>query len=125
MGQVCESVSQECVCARYHLFFLWIRRASQHQDSVNERPAVYMGFSPPYLSNQCIYNVKYSVYRCPNTHIFRLGSSVLGSHFRLLDGGQISSSNGQLGSSTKKEKKRKMNIKLIKTKGENKQPIKI
>lgn len=54
----CVSLCPRSVCARVITFFSWIRRGSQHQDSVNERPAVYMGFSPPYLSNQCIYNVK-------------------------------------------------------------------
>lgn len=49
-----------------------------------------------------------TVCRClnPSTYIFWLGSSILGSHFGLLDGGQIGSSNGQRGSSTKKKKKR-------------------
>lgn len=49
-----------------------------------------------------------TVCRCldPSTYIHRLGSSILGSHFGLLDGGQIGSSNGQHGSSAKERDKR-------------------
>lgn len=53
-----------------------------------------------------IKTVKLSERLDPTTYIFWLGGSVLGSHSRLLDGGQIGPSDGQQGSPAERERER-------------------